>query len=373
MSFYAPSKGHAGGLRLLDLYAEMRRLKPSLYLALVAVDRPRENWGDDLPPSLFDEVHSVAPENFTPKALCGMAFKSSGFNLIDLQYHQSGTLINSCRGLWPTATVVFSPMESQLRAAMIRLAAGWRHVWHPWRTMLGLLWSAAFEVFYALRADRVVAVSEADRSVIAFFKRQGKVFCVPTCLSPSEFPTTETDRACTDHPVVVFLAYFGSKTNQEALSWFYREVHSRIRKAVLGYRLKVVGRGLSETLKSDCSAYDIDYIGPVEKVREGLQGAMVGIAPALSGAGMRGKIHQYAALGMPCVASPIACEGLQYKHDESILVADSAHDFAAACISLLQNADLREKVGMRARELCLNQYQWPSQAEKIVAVYELDR
>jgi glycosyltransferase involved in cell wall biosynthesis len=100
---------------------------------------------------------------------------------------------------------------------------------------------------------------------------------------------------------------------------------------------------------------------------------MVGIAPALSGAGMRGKIHQYAALGIPCVTSPIACEGLQYKHDESILVADSAHDFAAACISLLQNADLREKVGMRARELCLNQYQWTSQAEEIVAAYELDR
>jgi glycosyltransferase involved in cell wall biosynthesis len=371
VSYFSPSRSHAGALRLLDLYSEMRRLNPILYLALVTVDRHGECCVDDLPPLLFDEVHSVAPENFTPKTLCGMAFKSSGFDLIDLQYHQSGALVNACRRLWPTATIVFGPMESQLRAAITRASMGWRHLWRTWRTMLGLLWSAAHEVLYVLRADRVVAVSEADRSVIAFFKREEKLFCVPTCLSPLEFPITETNRSYADQPVVVFLSHFGSETNQEALSWFCREVHPQIRKVIPGYRLKVVGRGLSVTLKNDCSADDINYVGFVEKVQEGLQGAMVGIAPALSGAGMRGKIHQYAALCIPCVASPIACEGLQYKHDESILVADSTHNFAAACISLLQNADLREKVGMRARELCLDQYQWPSQAEEIVAVYGL--
>lgn len=319
VSYFVPWRNHAGALRLMDLYAEIRRLRLSLHLALVTVDRYREHCGDGLPPSLFEEVHSVSPEHFTLTALCGMALNASGFDLIDLQYHQSGTSINARRRLWPAAAFVFGPMESQLRAAIIRASMGWRHLWRSWRTMLKLLWSTADKILYVLSADSVIVPFEAHRSVIAFFKREGEVFCVPTCLSASEVSITEL--------------IFHMQT----------------------------------------SRYDIDYVGFVENVRAGLQGVMVGIAPVLSGAGMRGKIHQYAALGIPSLASPIAYEGLQYKHDESILVADGARDFAPAYISLLQNAHLRQKVWMRARELWLNQYQWPSQAEESVAASELGR
>jgi len=87
---------------------------------------------------------------------------------------------------------------------------------------------------------------------------------------------------------------------------------------------------------------------------------------------VRGKIHQYAAVGLPCVASSLAAVGLKYKSGDSILIADNPHDFAKYCISLLNDKDLRTKIGQAAKRICFENYTWHSMTDVISNVYELD-
>jgi glycosyltransferase involved in cell wall biosynthesis len=72
------------------------------------------------------------------------------------------------------------------------------------------------------------------------------------------------------------------------------------------------------------------------------------------------------------VASPIACEGLSYKDGESIFIAKNSYEFSEACIALLQNKKLREKVGENAMSVCLEKYQWSAWRPEIAATYELN-
>ena len=128
VSYFKPCRGHAGGLRLLDLYAEIRRLAPGIRMVLLACEHPGVDWGFEGLERIFDEIHGVTPERFAPGMIASLPATAGPFDFVDLQFHQSGAMIGACRARWPDATIAFSPMESRIRS----LAMGWqgdaRHV-----------------------------------------------------------------------------------------------------------------------------------------------------------------------------------------------------------------------------------------------------
>lgn len=366
VSFYSPNQGHAGGLRLIELYLELKRIRPDLYIALLTFEHSEEDFKEENIEDIFDEMYRLPLNRFGSDFMRDIGFMSDKFDFIDLQYHQCGTLIGICRKKWPKAIVAFSPMESMIRAMHIRVqntgSGGLREI-------AVNLWLSFQEMSYVLAADRVITVSYPDRNSLAWLKSKNELFCIPTGLLVNEFYGKNIASTRTIKPVVVFFAFFGSKTNREALIWYCREVHPLLMEQVAGYSFRVAGRELDASLKEMCASDGIDFVGAVESIPDALNGAAVGIAPALGGAGVRGKIHQYSAMRMPCVSSPIACQGLDYLNGDSILVADSALDFTAACVKLLKNKALREQVGGNAYQVCIENYTWNSMEKQIMSAY----
>lgn len=370
VSFLPPTRAHAGGQRLLDLYAELKCIQPDLHLALVTCGD--HDFDFDLLGEVFDEFHCLSVEEFSSSGVSTLIYGFPDFDVIDLQYHQAGALIGSIRKRWPSSILIFSPMESQLRALKIDFSKDKWVLCREWKSMLGLARNAAMEAYYVVRADKVVTVSDSDRDALAFLKKEGEVICLPTCISPRKSLAGGAREVPAENATIVFFAYFGSQTNQEALKWFVQKVHPAICRALPNYRFRVVGNGLDAPLLQSCLSEQVEVVGAVSTIEDALDGAVVGIAPALGGAGVRGKIHQYAALGLPCVASPIACEGLSYKDGESIFIAKNSYEFSEACITLLQNKKLREKFGENAMSVCQKKYQWSAWRPEIAAAYELN-
>jgi len=234
------------------------------------------------------------------------------------------------------------------------------------------------ELVYALRSDRVGFVSIADLNSFKTFFPGQKLFLLETGFS--EFELSNVSFGGPDFEPqgkrktiqLIFLAYFGSQTNRDALKWFCKYVHPLIARQVDNYELLVVGRGLDEEIRVDCANKAINWIGEVENVADLISSSTVGIAPALSGAGVRGKIHQYSALGVPCVASPISAVSLKYVDTISIFLADSPIDFAKRCVELLTDEKLAKNMGEQAKKLCLSEYSWASIEPDIKKLYSLD-
>ena len=369
ISYYAPSRGHAGSLRLLDLYRELRRLKPSLHISLIAIRRDELNSEMRELREIFDEIHLIPKKQFYKGHFQTLNLDCSTFDLIDLQFHQAGKLIKHCRRLWPKAVVTFSPMESKVRAASILSVHIEPHLIKRIKQKLMRLQLAFNEIRYIRMADRVTTVSEPDRMALLKYKTNNSIFCVPTRLSQLDYPQTASEIVHSDQQSIVFFAFFGSKTNREALSWYCHQVHPLIRKQHPSYVFRVIGRGLDTMLINSCTLPGIEFIGEVKSTEDGIAGATVAIAPALDGAGVRGKIHQYAMLSIPCVATSLACEGLDYKDGESIVVADSPQAFADACTNLLLNSGLRASIAENSKALCLRKYTWSSLTSKNLMAY----
>ena len=170
---------------------------------------------------------------------------------------------------------------------------------------------------------------------------------------------------------VLYLAYFGSETNIVALKWYLENVHPLVRNRVPGYVLRVVGRG-DLSIFSGVRDDSLDLVGEVACLGPYIDKAKIGIAPALTGAGFRGKLNQYAIFGVPSVASPIAANGLAYKNEVDIYVSEKPEDFAARCVQLLTDNELNRQMGDRARRTAFLNYTWESQLNAIRRIYGLN-
>jgi len=368
VSFYAPSRGHAGGQRLLDLYSQIKLICPGIQLVLLCCSHPESDWGCERLDEIFDEIHWVAPAEFSVDGLQHHSLLRSHFDLIDFQYLQSGRLIPLFAMAYSDAVIVFNVMESQLRAAWFALKQV--KMWMALR--MGMY--ALKELQYCFRADRVGCVSFADLHAMKWLVSERKLFCIETGLSSKEIAECSKAAISTEgrnRNRLVYLAYFGSATNRDSLYWFCKQVHPLIRAKIPDYELLVVGRGIDQALMDACFEPGVVFVGEVEHIHSAVANACAGIAPALYGAGIRGKVHQYAAMGLPCVASSIAVESLEYEHGKSIFLADSPDDFATYCTRLLSDDEVAGHVAAQAKALCMSGYTWDSMTGAIRRLYSL--
>ena len=76
------------------------------------------------------------------------------------------------------------------------------------------------------------------------------------------------------------------------------------------------------------------------------------------GGGTRLKIVEAFAMKKPVVSTTLGAEGLEAVDGENILLADEPGAFAAAVVSLLRNARLRERLARNAYLTMLEHYEW---------------
>ena len=371
VSYYPPTRRHAGGLRLLDLYSLIRRLEPSLQVDLVTCTDSMADQIMQHDRGIFDRVFLLPVKNFTTRGLAAAGVLDTDYDIADFQYWQSGRLIAGFRRR-QRARVIFSPMESNAKALLndIRLA----HTGIAVRPLIEHAAVGLLELLYASKADTVQCVSHPDAATIARCLPRTPVATVETGLSAIEFPRLARDGPVQRQPgtarELVFVAYFGSANNVDALSWFLREVHPELCRRVPGYRFVVIGRGSAALdLKPDAH---LEVRGEVESIEEHLLRAAAALAPAFSGAGFRGKIVQYAAAALPCVASPLAADGLAFVDRESILIAGDARSFIDDCCALLGSDDLNTRLGAAARQVCLGRYLWENKIPTVARLYQLN-
>ena len=94
----------------------------------------------------------------------------------------------------------------------------------------------------------------------------------------------------------------------------------------------------------------IQVLGYVPDVGPIFDRARVSVAPLRFGAGVKGKVNQSMALGVPTVLTSIAAEGMYLVHEENALIADDPDRFADEVVRLWTSRELWERVSAQGLE-----------------------
>ncbi|MDW3181171.1 glycosyltransferase family 4 protein [Roseobacter sp.] len=362
VSSQCPTRAHAGGLRVLDIYRLLQTKGQFGRIDLFTIKNPKVDWSYEMLPDIFDTVYFAQSDDLSPAALATVGGQADLYDVIDFQFPQQAENIAAFQETG--AFTLYTPMELLSRSYDMRPFL--RKLTKNARKYRAV---ASKEIDICRMVDRVVCVSEPDANHLRHHHGLTSVTSLETCVSDIEFPS-DLKLEVSPTQDVIFIAFFDSRTNQKALLWYLKEVHEKVRAQVPHYRLMVVGRGDLDPFRS-FEDDSVLLIGEVDALADALAKAAVGIAPALGGAGIRGKLHQYAMANVPMVASPIAASSMSYQDGRDLLVAKSPKDFAAQVIKLLSDQELRRTMASNANTHCRAKYTWDTKAEQVVGLYQI--
>lgn len=222
-----------------------------------------------------------------------------------------------------------------------------------------------FEPRILKQYDRVVVSSPADSRTL-----EG-AGCGQTCLitngvDASYFSFYEGPR---NGETIVFLGKMSYYVNVASVLWFYHQVFPLIRRQRPAARLKIVGRDPVQKILALAADGAVQVTGSVPDVRPHLFEAAVSICPMVAGAGIQNKMLEAMATGTAVVATSLACQALQVESGCEVLIGDSAEEFAAHVLNLLDHEALRHRLAQNARHYVEEQHVWARAAQHLETIY----
>jgi glycosyltransferase involved in cell wall biosynthesis len=191
-------------------------------------------------------------------------------------------------------------------------------------------------------------------------RTQRRVFCMPVTVPVPEHSTDGLSR----RPMsAVFTGGLTYQPNLDALRAYVEKVLPAFaRLNVEPPRLSIIGV-CPEPLKSGLEHPTIRFLGYVPDVNEELKRHQVFFAPIVSGTGIKTKVLEAMACGLPVVALPDAVSGLSVEPMRDCVVAAGPEEFVQSYVLLMKDPPFAESVGMAGRELVMRSYSIEAAAE----------
>jgi glycosyltransferase involved in cell wall biosynthesis len=207
--------------------------------------------------------------------------------------------------------------------------------------------------------DRTVVCSELDRRRL----NVENAVVIPNGYDAPTGPVNGPGHA----NVMSMVGLFHYGPNLDAARFFVEEVLPRVRAELPDATVRFIGR--HDGRLGDLEGVEgVEATGEVESVPAELARARVAIVPIRAGSGTRLKILEAFACKVPVVSTSLGCEGLEVTPNRHLLVADSPAAFAKACIRLLTDAPLHDRVTREAWSLFESRYRWDDIRRQIRAI-----
>lgn len=201
-------------------------------------------------------------------------------------------------------------------------------------------------------ADGLVAVTDEDAAEIRRLVPGASVAIVPTIHDP--VPVVAPLQA---RRGLLFVGNFAHPPNVDAVTHLCTELMPAIRRRVPDATCTVVGPDAAPDLAAMMAATPgVTATGWVPETAPFLDAARVSIAPLRFGAGIKGKIGEALAAGLPVVSTTVGVEGMGLHPGTDVRVGDSTAAFAAAVELLLTDDAAWWAQSAAGRELAEQRY-----------------
>jgi GT2 family glycosyltransferase len=198
-------------------------------------------------------------------------------------------------------------------------------------------------------ADTVFVVSEVERAVLAAEAPEASIYVIPT-IHQSEHPGLTFD----EREGLLFVGSFNHPPNCDAAEWLKWEILPIVRRSLPDVPIYIVGSNPTGNIQA-LAGDGVEILGWVPDLGPLYARTRLFVAPLRYGAGIRGKIGESAAHGLPVISTTLGAEGLKLRPELEILIADDSEAFAETIVRAYNNPTLWWNLATNSREAIATQ------------------
>ena len=277
----------------------------------------------------------------------------------DLVHCFGGVSVYEFHPCFADKPTVITPYESY--ALFLQRAAQQGHL----NARLSLPLARRFESWMFTPYDRTVVIAEPDKEMLLSLQPKLKVDVIPNGIDLERFQLQGAERA--PH-TLLFVGNYDYLPNQDAVRVLVQRVLPAVRQQIPQARLQLVGSSPPDWIRALANDA-IEVSGHVADVQPYLAQGTVFVCPLRIGAGLKNKVLEALAMGIPVAATPLSFDGIHVRHGESAWIA-AVDKIAAGVIRLLGDKGLRRRLSMNGRALIEAEYSWAQTASRYEQLYD---
>jgi len=203
-------------------------------------------------------------------------------------------------------------------------------------------------------ADRILVLTPQDRFTMQYYAQDLAVSVTPSGVDIKylqALPPVKKDA------IILTTGFMGDPANEDGVLWFYHHVWPELRKRWPELKFYIVGAGASPRILRLAEKDDrITVTGFVDDLRPYRNLASVFVSPVRLGSGMRTKVLEAMAGGLPVVSTSLGMAGLEAQTGVNCLVADTPELFTQSVEWLLTDSELVRQMVENAKDLVKNKH-----------------
>lgn len=223
-----------------------------------------------------------------------------------------------------------------------------------------------YEIAHLPLTDGIAAISDDDLSQFGKLGIKTPMRTIPVSMELSgnadfDYPASQAGK----HDFF-FLGAMNWQPNIEAVDLLLQEIFPKISEQLPEARLHLAGSFMPDALKN-LRQPGVVVHGKVASAHDFMTAHGILLVPMRSGSGIRIKILEALANGVPVIGTTVGFEGIPVKHEVHGLRCDAVIDIAQAAVRLSNDPALAASLGKNGREMVLSTYSQKNVSNTLLA------
>ncbi|MBC8424585.1 glycosyltransferase family 4 protein, partial [bacterium] len=173
-----------------------------------------------------------------------------------------------------------------------------------------------------------------------------------------------------DPPRLLFVGSFDHSPNRKAAKFLIDNMRPKISKYRQDMEMVLAGRGSRRFLDAHGGGdRSISALGFVEDLTDLYRRCRLFVAPLSEGGGIKIKILEAMAHGIPVATTPTGAEGISDDAEEALWISGAGDDFADLVRHLLDRRDQTADRARKARAIIEERFGWHAIAQRMSDLY----
>ena len=216
------------------------------------------------------------------------------------------------------------------------------------RTEAGLTEKA--EMRYSKVYDKVIFVSPMETAALNK-KLPDKAITISVGINPMK----ELPKVKKEDNLLSFVGNLSVAANIDSLDWVVNKILPKVHHPV---KFMVVGKAPEEIKAKYKNNKQVFFTGRVERLEDYVCKSRIFLSPLLYGTGIKTKILEAMAMGVPVITNDVGAEGIEVENGKHLWIENSVDSIAFRVDSVLEDPFSAQEMAKVAKALAENEYNW---------------